>query len=375
MTGIEKLPNRIVWADVARVLALLLMVQGHTIDVLLSSALREGHLHDLWLYCRGLTAPTFMFLSGFSFAIASLKRWDSYLIPSPALRKRVTRFLFLIALGYAMHLPVRSVHDFGHVDQGAWHAWLQIDVLQCIGVALLILQTLVFIARDQKRFAIVAACLSGLIVLATPFLWSIKWTHYVPEAVGAYFTGTMGSLFPPFPWAAYVLAGASVGYVYSRLKSTAVALPTALIGLGMMSLGTFFNKVPFTVFNGIEYWRTSPNLFLIRVGCVFVLISIVAFITERVKIPAQPTQFIAQETLIVYFIHVCILYGSIWNPGLQLYLGKSLGWSGALLVAFLLQVSMVALAYWWHKAKRTIPQHSAFARTAIVGLAVAYWLF
>jgi hypothetical protein len=108
---------------------------------------------------------------------------------------------------------------------------------------------------------------------------------------------------------------------------------------------------------------------------VFVLISIVAFITERVKIPAQPTQFIAQETLIVYFIHVCILYGSIWNPGLQLYLGKSLGWSGALLVAFLLQVSMVALAYWWHKAKRTIPQHSAFARTAIVGLAVAYWLF
>jgi uncharacterized membrane protein len=170
MTGIEKLPNRIVWADAARVLALLLMVQGHTIDVLLSSALREGHLHDLWLYCRGLTAPTFMFLSGFSFAIASLKRWDSYLIPSPALRKRVTRFLFLIALGYAMHLPVRSVHDFGHVDQGAWHAWLQIDVLQCIGVALLILQTLVFIARDQKRFAIVAACLSALIVLATPFL-------------------------------------------------------------------------------------------------------------------------------------------------------------------------------------------------------------
>jgi len=256
MTATELRPNRILWADAARVLALLLMVQGHTIDVLLSPALREGRLHDLWLYCRGLTAPTFMFLSGFSFTIASLKRWDSYLTPSPALRKRLTRFLFLIVLGYAMHLPVRSVHDFGHVDQGAFHAFLQIDVLQCIGLSLLVLQGLVFLTRDQKRFAIAAGSLAAVIVVFTPFLWSVNWTAYVPEGIGAYFTVTMGSLFPPIPWAAYVLSGAGIGYVYSRIKTTAVSLPTALAGLGLMSLGTLFNKMPVTVFNGIEYWRT-----------------------------------------------------------------------------------------------------------------------
>jgi len=93
-----------------------------------------------------------------------------------------------------------------------------------------------------------------------------------------------------------------------------------------------------------------------------------------VQIPVQPTQFIAQETLIVYFIHVCILYGSIWNPGVQQILGGKLTWIGAMGIAVTLQVSMVALAYWWHKAKRTVPQHSAFVRTAVVGMAVAYWL-
>jgi hypothetical protein len=107
---------------------------------------------------------------------------------------------------------------------------------------------------------------------------------------------------------------------------------------------------------------------------VFVVLAIVAFITERVSIPVQPTQFVAQETLIVYFIHVCILYGSIWNPGVQQLLGGKLTWSGALSFALLLQISMLALAYWWHRFKRTVPQHSAFVRTAVVGLAVAYFM-
>jgi len=141
-----------------------------------------------------------------------------------------------------------------------------------------------------------------------------------------------------------------------------------------MSLGTLINKLPFSVYSSIEYWRTSPNLFLIRLGLVFIVLGIVAWFTDRIRIPILPTQYVAQETLIVYFIHVCILYGSIWNPGVQQYLGKSLGWPGALLFALMLQISMLALAYWWHRFKKTVPQQSAFVRTAIVGMAVAYWL-
>lgn len=374
MQALVQRPNRIVWADAARVLALLMMVQGHTIDALLSPALREGRLHDVWLYCRGLTAPTFMFLSGFSFMIASLKRWDSHLSFTSAVQKRLFRFVSLIVLGYAMHLPVRSLRDFPHVDPNAWHAWLQIDVLQCIGLSLLMLQALVYLFKTPTRFAVAAGVASATVIMVTPILWATNLTAVLPEWLAAYFTGTTGSLFPPFPWAAYVFAGAALGYAYSRMPLQSVALPAAFSGVALMSVGMLINKLPFSLYSSIEYWRTSPNLFLIRLGLVFIVVGIVAWFTDRIRIPIVPTQYVAQETLIVYFIHVCILYGSIWNPGVQQYLGKSLGWSGALLFALILQISMVALAYWWHRFKRTGPQQSAFVRTAIVGMAVAYWL-
>src|SRR5579872_4528514 len=109
MTREKSQSSRIIAVDLARVLAILFMVQGHTLDVLLLPAARTGFFFDKWLFLRGLTAPMFLTLSGASFAIATLRRWESHTEMTPAFWKRARRFLFFIALGYAMHLPLRSL--------------------------------------------------------------------------------------------------------------------------------------------------------------------------------------------------------------------------------------------------------------------------
>jgi hypothetical protein len=133
--------------DVARVLAIAFMVQGHTLDVLLAPAYRQGFVFNSWLFLRGLTAPMFFMLSGMAFATSSLSRWESYAEFSPALFRRFGRYAFFIALGYVMHLPVKTFRGIRYLDAAGWQSWLQIDVLQCVGLTLIFLQLLVLAAR------------------------------------------------------------------------------------------------------------------------------------------------------------------------------------------------------------------------------------
>lgn len=367
------LPGRLLAVDLARVLAILFMVQGHTLDVLLDPVYRHGFVFDKWLFLRGLTAPTFFVLSGFSFMVASLRRWDSYLKPSGALVRRLSRFLFFIALGYLMHLPVRAFRDLKWLDATGWQSWLQVDVLQCIGLTLAFLQLLIYLAKTPKRFAFVAGASAAFIALFAPLTWSMGWSNRLPPLLAAYFNGNAGSLFPVFPWSAYVLFGAAVGYAYSFHAPRIMGLPLVAAGLGLTLVGVLLQHIPVTIYSSVDYWKASPNLFLTRIGCVCVLLASLNWLAQKIRLPEKPIQALAQESLTIYFVHICILYGSIWNLGLRQRIGATLpplatiGWIWFLLLA------MVLWGWTWSWFKRAEPTRSHMVRAAIM-LAAAYSL-
>lgn len=211
--------GRLILVDFARALAIVFMIQGHALDVLLAPAYRQGAVFNYWLFLRGLTAPMFFTLSGVSFMVSSLRRWDSYSHLTPALFRRVGRFAFFILLGYALHWPAKTLHDFRYMDLAAWQGWLQVDVLQCIGVTLILLQIAILIAGTPARFAKIAAGTSAAIVLGTPVIWAAHGIHRLPLSLASYFDSHTGSLFPVFPWAGYVFFGAAVGYLYVQWHS------------------------------------------------------------------------------------------------------------------------------------------------------------
>src|ERR671935_654902 len=92
--------HRVIFIDLARAVAVYLMVQGHTVSALLAPEYRAGRVFDLWVFQRGLTSCLFLLLSGFAFSIATSRHWQSHVRPSRAVAKRLGRFSLFVVLGY-----------------------------------------------------------------------------------------------------------------------------------------------------------------------------------------------------------------------------------------------------------------------------------
>ena len=69
---------RVIFIDLARALAAVFMLYGHTVSALLAPRYQTGTWFDIWVFQRGLTSTLFLLLSGFAFSIATGRHWSSH---------------------------------------------------------------------------------------------------------------------------------------------------------------------------------------------------------------------------------------------------------------------------------------------------------
>lgn len=364
--------TRVVFVDVARALAVLFMIFGHSLNVLLDPSYQQSVTFAVLLFLRGLTSCTFLFLSGFAFTIASSHYWESHLHVSWRVLTRVRRFAFFVALGYLMRFPARRLAHLQYVGAEGWQTFLAVDILQCIGVTLIGLQLLIILARTQRRFALSAALLAAVVVLVTPMAWAVDWRLWLPVGVAAYLSPATGSLFPLLPWSAFPLLGAALGYVYvsawldDPLKfSRRVLLPGGVtLALG----GLILSRLPLSPLGPTDFWFTSPNLFLIRAGLVLIVLDVVSFLTRWAHHLPRVVASLANESLLVYFIHLMVLYGSAWTPGLRHLLPVPLSPGAAAVWIAVMLVSMSLIGWAWNWTKRRHRWAAIAMRLTVLGL-------
>lgn len=364
--------GRILFVDLARAVAVLLMVQGHTIDALLHPDFRTSLQYNAWLYLRGLTSCTFLFLSGAAFSLTALRHWEDQGHFSRRSFKRVRRLAFFLALGYFVKFPMGRFVDLPYANDERWRSFFAVDVLQNVAVSLLALQVLIGLTRTPRRFATTCGIAAALLVVATPFVHGVRWVDYLPLIVSSYLSFDTGSLFPLFPWAGFTLLGAAFGVTAApwatrdHLQPLARVLfalgATLAVGAGVMGeLGWFEYGVH-------DWWRSSPLSFVQRFGSVLLLLSIVAAIGHYVTKLTPPLQGLAEESLLVYAVHVALLYGSHWTTGLGPMLGPQPP-RIVLLWAMVMLVAMTALALAWNNIERLHPGLAAVCRvTTVVAL-------
>jgi hypothetical protein len=104
------------------------------------------------------------------------------------------------------------------------------------------------------------------------------------------------------------------------------------------------------------------------------LLTAVGYLTSQVRVPVSPVQSLAQESLSIYFVHICILYGSVWNLGLRQRIGPTLPVLPTLASAVAMVSLMTALGLGWHWLKKTEPRARQLAHSAGLALAIAYCL-
>ena len=364
--------GRILFVDLARAIAVLLMVQGHTIDALLDPAFRTGLQYNAWLYLRGLTSCTFLFLSGAAFSLTALRHWGDQGHFSRRSFKRVRRLSFFLVLGYFVKFPMGRFVDLAYASDERWRSFLEVDVLQNVAMTLLALQFLIGLSKTPRRFAWACGVLAAAIVLWTPIVNGVSWVHYLPLTVASYLYFDTGSLFPLFPWAGFTLVGAVFG-VTAAPVATRAHLPllarwlfltgaVLAVSAGLMAGADWFD------YGAIDWWRSHPLSFVQRFGSVLIVLAIIAAVSHYVTKLTPPLQGLAEESLLVYAVHVALLYGSHWTTGLGPQLGPQPP-HVVLLWAIVMLVAMTTLALAWNNIERLHPGLAAVCRvTAIVAL-------
>ncbi|MGE5398948.1 MAG: heparan-alpha-glucosaminide N-acetyltransferase domain-containing protein [Ignavibacteriales bacterium] len=346
----EKKKNRIVFIDLMRAFAVLMMVQGHTVDTFLADSYRtfDSPFFSFWYFMRGLTAPIFLFTAGTVFSY--LFRLNK--VPfseNPRAKKGIKRFLLLICLAYLLRYPTPYIVYFKDVTSYQWQTFFAVDVLHLIAFGILSLVGLFYLAERFKiRDSILFSTVAFISFSLYPVFSKINWGAFLPLPVAGYFYQGTGSIFPLVPWSGFVYCGAVLGTflagnteVFKTLKFSRHLLYASFLFIAISLIGDAFEVA---IYNESNFWTTSPNLIFFRLGIVLLLNSVVSYLAIKLHhIPALLVH-IGRNTLPIYVVHIVILYGSAWSIGLWNMFAKSFNvWStiGAALLMITLMISMV----------------------------------
>jgi uncharacterized membrane protein len=333
--------------DWMRGLACILMFQTHCYDAWLSPAARESRFFMYSQLLGTLPAPLFLFLAGVSAALMAQKSISRGAAVSSAAKVIIRRGAEIWALAMLFRLQEYFI---------AWHwaPWtdlFRMDVLNCIGVSLMLVGLVCSVATSWPRFAVLCATAALAVSCATPIVWThrMKW---LPWFVETYFDGvhTQGKplpwLFPIFPWTAFAFAGVVIGYFIlsetgKRLQPVMVPF-TAILGLAIAGVGYGLDHLRFQLYAAYDFWHTSPNFFLIRLGIVIIVL---ALSDARCRLPAVLSKskaliLMGQHSLLVYWVHIEFVYGR-----LHILPRRAESIVGATAGLVLIALSMLLLAY------------------------------
>jgi hypothetical protein len=352
------------------------MLYGHTTSALLAPYYQVGRWFDIWQFQRGLTSSLFLLLGGFAFSIATSRRWTSHAGWSPALLKRVRRFGLFVLLGYSLHLPASQLAVLPYVDAERWRAFLAVDVLQLIGVSFIGIQLLVLVTQSRRAFMFATLVLAAVAIFATPAVWRVDWTHVMPPIAAAYMSQATGSQFPLFPWAGFMLLGAGLGQLYARWGagdlSTFAQRGLIVPGVVLLIAANVLKSRQAELF-GAGPGAFVPAEVMLRIGACLIILAAFAHLSRRINRLPHIFGAVAQESLLIYFVHLCIVYGSVWNPGLLQLYGQTRTPGQTIVLVVLVVSSMAALAYYWNGFKHVKPKAARIV-SYVTGAGLLLWL-
>lgn len=316
-------PRRVVFVDLLRLVASFQMVQGHTLDAVLAEAHRTGPVFDAWTWTRGLTSVAFLFASGVSFYLATLVRPEAHVADPRAVRRRFERGLLLVLLGHLMHVPV----------------WI-VDVLQCIGVTLILMEGLTLLMRTRRRVVLAAGGLSAAAIALAPAAASVDPSGPFAPLLH-YVSPRGGSIFPLVPWAGYLLAGVVVAAVAvpEGARTPRPQVVRRLLGIGAVLIAAGLA--------GQALGGGSPPAGVVKLGAVVLGSGLLARAAPGVGRLPRRLEILAGQTLVLYLSHVMVLYGA--GVGLAHVIGRTLPLPQAIILAAAMILATAAVGLGWHR--------------------------
>jgi Heparan-alpha-glucosaminide N-acetyltransferase, catalytic len=386
-----------------RGLACVLMFQTHCYDAWLGGDARNTSFLKGSQLLGTLPAPLFLFLAGVSFALVTDKLIRKNLSPAEITRTMLRRGAEIFTFGLLFRLQE-------YLIAWGWAPWsdlLRVDVLNIIGLSMILMALLCGItltvrrrARDSYKgasgdsyqrmpsdipqtaekgsrssgcgaaLAAAAMAAAAAIALLTPPLYTTWRPTWLPWPLESYIDGchNLGApqpwLFPIFPWSAFAFAGLAGGFIlfndlpFSRLfkdrarnHTTETLAFFAAAGAVVILLARQLDHSSFHLYATYDYWHTSPNFLMMRVGLLLV-ITFLSYAWCRWGLATRgfsPLIQLGQTSLLVYWVHIEFVYGrfSLLPKRSESILTASRGLLEILL--FMLILSLVRTRIDWKK--------------------------
>ena len=356
--------NRELYIDAFRGLMALVMVQGHVFDDLVSAAARADRLYQLQVIFHGSTAPGFLFASGF---VAGLPRAPLSLRAS---LRRARRLLFVLGTGYFLNLPYLSVwKTLARATPAEKAALFACNPLQLIAVTQLAVLLLQWIAG--RRWVIVSAAGALAVLVAGPFVWASGLSTRLPPFLAAYIDPSVApSQFPIFPFASFVLAGTAAGAWLGRTERRTRRRRAMRAALVLVAAG---GLVSLALSGRVDFWTVSPGYALLRLGALMLVLVAVEGACLRAARLMRHLALLGHETLLVYVLHLVILFGGVLGHSPLLDDQGKMGFGEAAVVLAAMLPVLYGAAWAWHRMKTGQPHMARLALTYVTVLVV--WEF
>lgn len=370
--------SRLAFIDLHRGLVLLLMIEVHVFNAFLMQTYRP----TLWFmglnFINGLVAPSFLFISGFAFILASQKKLKEFRTLGRQFYRQIGRILLILLAGYSLHLPFFNLsRTLEKSTSEQWRHLFAIDVLQCIAVSLLLLFLLRLLITDDKWFKYVTGFITLVFILPAPYIWVIDFSGMMHPALAAYFNKMSGSLFPVFPWSGFLFLGAFLSILFSefRARQEEERYFSALK----------YTAVVFIVIGSVFYIEQSPlhipmmkpeiTFFILRAGYIFLIFyGCYLFAKKGERSGIKIISGFGRESLLVYWLHLQVIYRKIGGESLNGTYKYTFGVTESIAATLLLAGLMWAAAYGWSALKSDFPRLFQYGTPAAVILLILFYL-
>jgi hypothetical protein len=189
------------------------------------------------------------------------------------------------------------------------------------------------------------------------FVWNYDFLNLIPAPIAAYINGLHYSLFPLFPWSAFMLFG---GYFASRYinareqkKEKEFILHFALAGSILFVACMIGLELQASLHIVLIDIRANPLFFFERLGIVMLLLTVCWFYADYRKTEKSFVLDVSRESLMVYAAHLLVIYGRFWNErSLAFLYGTTFNVSECIVSTLTLIVVMIGAAIVWGWMKR-----------------------
>ena len=328
-------PGRRGYLDWLRGVAVLIMIEAHTVDSWTLPAERARAGFGYAIILGGFGAPIFLFLAGIGAVLAAgarMRKGATAPQAAAAVRRRGWE-IFGLAFLFRLQSWVLS-------GGAPLVTLLKVDILNIMGPAMAGAATLWGLSRRTSRRVVLLAGGAVALAMLTPLVRASPWLGPVPDPVEWYLRPSPGhTTFTLFPWAGFLFAGAAVGVWLDAGRERRVVTALAAAGPALALAGYAASYLP-PIYANASFWTSSPTFFFLRLG---VLLSLVPAAWLLARLPgAEPLEYFGRASLFVYWIHVEMVYGVMSAPLHRRFTLE--GW----FVAFLL---FSALLFWTARAK------------------------